>query len=150
MRGIKEQALTCQTSGKVLMFTRIRKIQRSFQIEEETKVSESTSFPGRVSSESGIAVWCDIQLQRNPCWRFVGWRFSVGCALVGDGHLWFGAGIPHPQPTSMVSIVQTMYSTLRLVFYQRREGRFWRGMNAGRPWNRTAEHRSPFSGIKDW
>lgn len=67
MRGIKEQALTCQTSGKVLMFTRIRKIQRSFQIEEETKVSESTSFPGRVSSESGIAVWCDIQLQRNPC-----------------------------------------------------------------------------------
>ena len=31
-------------------------IQRSFQIEEEIKVSESTSFPGRVSSESGIDV----------------------------------------------------------------------------------------------
>lgn len=31
-------------------------IQRSFQIEEEIKVSASTSFPGRVSSESAIAV----------------------------------------------------------------------------------------------
>ena len=31
-------------------------IQRTFQIEEETKVSESTSFPGRVSSETAIVV----------------------------------------------------------------------------------------------
>lgn len=65
MRGVKEQALTCQTRGKFLKFARMRMIQRSFQIEEETKVSESTSFPGRVSSESGIAVWLDIQLQQN-------------------------------------------------------------------------------------
>lgn len=67
MRGTKESALTCQTRGKFLKFTRMRTMQRSFQTEEETKVSERTSFPGRVSSESGIAVCWDVQLQRNTC-----------------------------------------------------------------------------------
>ena len=38
-------------------------IQRSFQIEEETKVSENTSLPGRFASDSGIAAWWDILLQ---------------------------------------------------------------------------------------
>ena len=57
MRTMKEQALTCQTRGKFFKFARMSTIQRSFQIEEETKVSDSTSFPGRVSIESGIAVW---------------------------------------------------------------------------------------------
>lgn len=56
MRKVKEQALTCQTRGRFLKFARMRTIQRSFQIEEETKVSESTSFPGRVSSETVIVV----------------------------------------------------------------------------------------------
>ncbi len=65
MGGMKEQALTCQTKGKFLRFARMRTIQRSFQIDGETKVSESTSFPGRVSSESAIAVLWDIQLQQN-------------------------------------------------------------------------------------
>ena len=59
MGGVREPALTCQTNGKFLRFARMRTIQRSFQIDEETKVSESTSFPGRVSRESGIAVWFD-------------------------------------------------------------------------------------------
>ena len=38
-------------------------IQRSFQIEEETKVSENTSLPGRLSSDSGITAWWNIPLQ---------------------------------------------------------------------------------------
>ena len=61
--GMNKLALTCQIRGKFLKFARMSTIQRSFQTEEETKVSESASLPGRVSSESGIAVrW--IQLQR--------------------------------------------------------------------------------------
>ena len=70
MGGMREPALTCQTNGKFLRFARMRTIQRSFQIDEETKVSERTSFPGRVSRESGIAAWCDIQLQRDTSYRF--------------------------------------------------------------------------------
>ena len=62
---LKQPALTCQTRGKFFKFARMSTIQRTFQTEEETKVSENTSLPGSVSSESGIAVYWYIQLQPN-------------------------------------------------------------------------------------
>ena len=48
------RTLTCQMRGKFLKFTIIKRMQRSFHIEEGTKVSDSTSFPGSVSKVRGI------------------------------------------------------------------------------------------------
>jgi len=39
-----------------LKLTKIRMMQISFHIEEGTKLSERTSFPGRVSKERGIVM----------------------------------------------------------------------------------------------
>ena len=49
--------------GKFLKFTMIKTIQRSFHIEDGTKVSERTSFAGSESRERGIVmVECDVLL----------------------------------------------------------------------------------------
>lgn len=50
----KDAVLTCQTRGKLLKFTIIKRMHKNFHIEEGTKVSASTSFPGSVSKVSGI------------------------------------------------------------------------------------------------
>lgn len=49
-----DAALTCQIKGKFLKFTIIKRMHKNFHIEEGTKVSASTSFPGSVSKLSGI------------------------------------------------------------------------------------------------
>lgn len=62
---MKESVLTCHTRGKFLKLARMRMMQRSFQIEEDPRVFETSSFPGRVSSESGITVCYYAKLRPN-------------------------------------------------------------------------------------
>lgn len=132
MRGMKEQALTCQTRGKFLKFKRMRMIQRSFQIEEETKVSESTSFPGRVSSESGIAVCWGIQLQRDTCLRFCWMKLSSWVAFCGTRSFVVGGrrSTPSIHIDGQYRSDDTFYTKIGILST---EGAiFWKAMNTGR------------------
>ena len=69
-------------------------MQRSFQIEEDSKVSETSSFPGRASSESGITVCYYAKL------RLITRVVFMECRFLTDGLLW-----------------QTVVSDEKLAFY---------------------------------